>query len=413
MKTLVPRSFLPFVFLLTALPAATRAQHVMDSNGLSRQTLEYYLSRAVTMAEFLAADPFGNDGPYPYKADDVRLIQNIGAKFIGRAIYRWGNERVLNNPAFLEQARRLMQQVHARDPEVIFQAAVFEAVSEKVNEVPIPAWAFEALELPVERRNFRYADMLNLNGKFVDHWGRWGSVPDITRQEAQLWLMYLCGTYMNLGCEALHMGQIALMGMEDKGLRKWAEFMAHVRAYAKKHTRRHWVLLDAHTPAGGMVVDGKSLLDFNSFPLRIKPVTGKPMEGMLQVGHVDAIYGRSKACVTPSGWQCDALPYLVEFDNFGISKTPGVADTASHFIWGYDEITWLYLQPEAYRGKWLKYAYNWLAAHDASAFLQMPVSRIISRGRGFHGERFRGNINSAACPQGNNMELVIKEIWKE
>ncbi len=47
-----------------------------------------------------------------------------------------------------------------------------------------------------------------------------------------------------------------------------------------------------------------------------------------------------------SGWKCDALPYLVEFDNFGISRKPGVADTASHFIWGYDEITWFYLLPE-------------------------------------------------------------------
>lgn len=412
MKTIFPRSCILLMPMLVFC-LVTRAQHTIDSNGLSRKTLEYYLGRAVTMAEFLAVDPFGNDGPYPYKADDVRLIENIGAKFIGRAIYRWGHETVLNDPAFMEQARALIKQVHDRDPEVIFQAAVFEAVSEKVNAVPIPAWVFEAFAIPAEQRNFRYADMLNLKGKFVNHWGKWGSVPDITRQEAQLWLMYLCGTYMNLGCEALHMGQIALMGMEDKGLKKWAEFMGKVRAYARTHTRRHWVLLDAHTPSGGMVVDGKSLLDFNSFPLRIKPVPEKPMEGVLQVGHVDAFYGRSQGCTTPSGWQCEALPYLVEFDNFGVSRTPGVADTASHFIWGYDEITWLYLQPEGYRSQWLRYAYDWLAAHDRNGFLQMPVSRIISRGRGFHGERFRGNIRSAACPEGNNMELTIKEIWEK
>jgi hypothetical protein len=410
MKTFVPRTCF---FLLLFFAATAQAQHVIDSNGISRRALEYYLSRAVTMAEFLAADPFGNDGPYPYKADDVRLIGNIGARFIGRAIYRWGKEPALHNPAFLDQARALIQQVHQRDPEVIFQAAVFEAVSERVNEIPVPGWVFREFSLPVEARNFRYADMLNLQGKLVNHWGKGSSVPDITRQEARLWLMYLCGTYMNLGCEALHMGQIALIGMEDKGLEQWAAFMGKVRAYAKAHTRRQWVLLDAHTPSGGMVVNGKSLLDFNSFPLRIKEIPEKPMEGVLQTGYLDAFFGRSKACTTPSGWHADALPYLVEFDNFGVSRNPGVADTSSHFIWGYDEITWLYLQPEAYRGQWLRYAYNWLAEHDSNGFLQMPVSRIISRGRGFRGERFRGNIRSAACPEGNNMELVIRDIWRK
>lgn len=384
-----------------------------DENGITRQALEYYLSRSVTMAEFLAVDPYGNDGPYPYKDDDVRLIENIGAKFIGRAIYRWGHETTLSNPAFWAGARKLIDRVHARDPEVIFQAAVFEAVGWKADSVAIPAWTFEALGLPVEKRNFRYDSMLNLKGKFVDHWGKGRSVPDITRTETQLWLMFLAGSYMNLGCEALHMGQIALIGMEDKGLRHWAQFLAKVRAYAKDHTRRHWVLLDAHTPSGGMVVDGKSLLDFNSFPLRIKEVVNKPQEGILQVGYLDAFFGRSQGCITPSGWQCASLPYLVELDNFGVSRNPGVADTSSHFIWGYDEITWFYLQPETYRNQWLHYAHDWLARTDRNGFLQMPVSRIVSLGRGKPMARNRGNTRSAACPVGINVEETIKAIWND
>lgn len=417
MKTILPRCgrlLKPVLFfsLIFSAAAASAQKATFDSNGISRQALEYYLSRSVTMAEFLAVDPHGNDGPYPYKADDVRLIGNIGAKFIGRAIYRWGHETTLTKPDFWQQAGDLIKQVHDKDPEVIFQAAVFEAVTEQVNAVPVPAWVFQVFQLPVETRNFRYEDMLNLQGKLVNHWGRGRSVPDITRQEAQLWLMYLCGAYMNLGCEALHMGQIALMGMEDKGLRKWAEFMARVRTYASTHTRRNWVLLDAHTPSGGMVVDGKSLLDFNSFPLRIKEIPEKPMEGILQVGYLDAFFGRSEGCITPSGWKCDALPYLVEFDNFGVSKNPGVADTASHFIWGYDEITWFFLQSETYRNKWLKYAYSWLAGHDKNGFLQMPISRIISRGRGFPMVRNRGNTRSENCPEGINVEETVKEIWE-
>lgn len=407
---MLKRTVISLVCLLLVRPAV--AQGVMDSTGISRQALEYYLSRAVTMAEFLSVDPYGNDGPYPYKADDIRLIRNTGAKFIGRAIYRWGGETDLTKPDFLAQAKSLMDRVHAFDREVIFQAAVFEAVSWKADSIPVPGWAFTALGLPVENRNFRYGEMLNPQGIFVNHWGKGNSVPDITRTESQLWLMFLCGTYIRLGCEALHMGQVNLMGMADHDWETWDAFLQKVRAFAKKESRRGWVLLDAHTPHGGLVAKGKSLLDFNSFPLRIKPVPNKPQQGVLQVGYLDALYGRSKACVTPSGWACASLPYLVEFDNFGISRTPGVADTASHFIWGYDEISWLYLQPEAYRNQWLRYAYDWLKAHDANGFLQMPISRIVTLGRGRPRARFRGNTNSPACPEGLNIEETVCRIWQ-
>ncbi len=187
--------------------------------------------------------------------------------------------------------------------------------------------ACRATELPV------WGDAES-KGIFVDHWGKGNSVPDITRTESQLWLMFLCGTYIRLGCEALHMGQVNLMGMADHDWETWDAFLQKVRAFARKESRRGWVLLDAHTPHGGLVARGKSLLDFNSFPLRIKEIPEKPQQGILQVGYLDALFGRSKGCMTPSGWQCESLPYLVEFDNFGISRSPGVADTASHFIWG-------------------------------------------------------------------------------
>jgi thiol-disulfide isomerase/thioredoxin len=398
------------VIVLLFCSAAAQGQE-FDSTGISRARLDYYLKRAVTMAEFLAVDPYANDGPYPYKKDDVRLIHNIGAKFIGRAIYRWGNEATLANPDFLKAAMALIKEVHSKDPEVIFQAAVFEAVTGQVNRLPIPDWAFIALGRKVEVRNFRYDDMLDTKGKFINHWGKGSSVPDITRPEAQLWLMYLCGVYMNLGCEALHLGQVALMGMNDPGLRVWNGFVRKVRNYARTHTAHHWVLLDAHTPQGGMVIDGKSMLDFNSFPLRIKEIPEKPMEGVLQVGYLDAIFQRSMGCITPSGWKCEALPYLVEFDNFGISRNPGVADTASHFIWGYDEITWFYLLPEEKRNAWLRYAHHWVAANDPTGWLQMPISRIVSLGRGNSPAHHRGNIRSKDCPIGVNVEQVVKEIW--
>lgn len=397
-----------FLFGPFASPVdAKNGPYDFDEKGISREVLENYLRRSVTLTDCLAVDPFGADGPYPGKEDDLRLIENIGVKFIGRAIYRWGRESVLNNPEFTAKAKEMAEKIHAIDPDIILQACLFEVVTTEVEQIKIPAYAFEALGMEPEERNFSYEKMLNPGGKFVNHWGR-SSVPDIGQTETQLWFLYLTGAYTEIGCEAFHLGQTALIGM-GPDLKVWNEFIPKLRALAVKKARRGWILLDAHVPYHGMVYQGKSLLDFNSFPLRIKDVPEKPMQAILEKGYLDSLYGRSLGCLTPSGWKCDSLPYLVEFDNFGRSRDAGKATVNTHFIWGYDEITWLSLQDEEYRKMWLKYAYHWLKENDPNGFLQMPVSRVTTgpSGRG----KFRANTKSEAMPQGLNLEETIKEIF--
>ncbi len=407
-----------FAFLAFAFDrcAGQSPDYQFDANGIARPVLENYLKHSITLTGLLEENSLVADGGFPDREDDYRFIKNIGAKFIGRSIYRWGRENVLNNPLFLEEAKRVVALLHKDDPDMVFQACLFEIVTTGVNEIDVPAWAFETLGLPVEERKFRYDDMLAENGKFVNHWGRRGgggsSVPDISRTESQLWFLFLAGFYMDAGCEAFHLGQVNLIGMNDPGWKNWEKVIGHIRTLAKSKTRRGWIILDAHTPSGGMVVDGKSLLDFNSFPLRIKEVPDKPMEAVLEVGYLDGLYKRSEGCVTPSGWECESLPFLVEFDNFGVSRTPGRSTLESHFIWGYDEITWFSLQTEEYRNTWLKYAYNWLRENDPNGFLQMPAGRVITPGQGEPRGRYRGNNASETIPNGKNIEATIKELWK-
>ncbi len=388
----------------------------MDQNGISRAALEQYLKHSITMTALLEENSLAADGGFPDREDDYRFIKNIGAKFIGRSIYRWGNEATLNNPLFLEEAKRVVALLHEQDPDIIFQACLFEIVTTNVNEIDVPDWAFETLGLPVETRKFRYDDMLALDGKFVGHWGnrRGGgsSVPDISRTESQLWFIFLAGFYMEVGCEAFHLGQVNLIGVNDPDWKNWSSVIEKIRALAKTKTRRGWVLLDAHVPSGGMVVDGKSLLDFNSFPLRIKEIPDKPMEAVLEVGYLDSLYKRSQGCTTPSGWECESLPFLVEFDNFGATRTPGQSTVETHFIWGYDEITWFYLQPENYRNQWLKYAYNWLRDNDPNGFLEMPAGRVVTVPNVRPRPRYRGNRPSETIPDGKNVEATIKELWQ-
>jgi hypothetical protein len=45
------------------------------------------------MAFFLVPQRPEGRRTYLYHEDDIRLIKNIGAKFIGRAIYRWGGRK--------------------------------------------------------------------------------------------------------------------------------------------------------------------------------------------------------------------------------------------------------------------------------------------------------------------------------
>ena len=388
------------------------ADYQFDKNGISRRVLENYLERSITSVYFLTPDTPEGRRVYPYPEDDVRMVKNLGVKFVGRAIYRWGGESRLNDPAFLSTAAAKIKMMHAHDPDIVFQACIFEIVTTDVEKVPIPDWVFRDFNLPVETRTFSYKDMLADNGLFVNHWRENCSVPDISKRETQLWFHFLAGTYINIGCEAFHIGQVELIGMNDHPRTHWAASIAKMREYASKHARRNWVIIDAHVPHGGMLKDGVSLLDFNSFPLRIKEVVEEPYRGILEVGYLDGIYQKSKGCKTPSGWDCESLPYLVEFDNFGRSKEGGnVATLDSHFIWGWDEISWLSLQSEDDRNAFIRYAYHWLKKTDPNGHLQMPGCRMITCPNETGGS-YRANTRSDACPIGYSQEETIKALWQ-
>lgn len=366
---------------------------------ISRQVLDNYLSRAVTFTDLLHGK--GD------VADNLRFLTNIGAKFVGRAIYRWGGEAGL--PALLERARSIAAQAHKADPDLILQAACFEIVTPEVERLPVPDWVFREFGLPVEQRHFRYQAMLYPDGHRKDQWSRGGSVPDMSQLETRLWFFYLAASYIDVGVEAIHFGQVEIMDDRDKDHVHWRELLRRVRAYAAQQARRRLVLCDAHVPSGGLVHDGQLLFDFHSFPLRIKEVPDQPQEGLLEVGYMDSIYRRSKGGRSPSGWSCEALPYLVELDNYGVSKRPGQPGT-KWFVWGYDEMSWFAHQPEAYRNRWLRYGWQWLRENDPVGWLQMPGSRVLHapvNGQWW----YWAHTPSPATPHGFNQEQTIKAIW--
>lgn len=399
-----------------------------DFDGsMPRPVLESYLAHAQTMARLLQGDP--------YFEDHLRMLANTGARFAGRALMHWGSENQLH--ASLAQGKVYARRIHQHIPQMILQAGIFEIVTRQVENIEIPEWVFTAFDLPVESRPFHYDEMIFADGTYVDHWSPGASVPDITRLEAQMWFFFVAAVYINIGIESIHFGQIMLIGRHDSDLSCWWNLLSKVRYYAHQHARRHFVLCDAHVSSGvgcyglpddaslapgGFKVGENLLLDFHALPLRIKERVGKPYQAELAVGHLDALYTRSLGGIAPSGWSCDHLPYLVEFDNWGSSGHGGesvagwlgplVGISDRYWIWGWDEICWFAHQSEAERNSWLGYALQWVRQADPNAFLEMPGMRGLADPVGSL-LTYYANTRSEACPEGFSQELTIKVLWQQ
>ena len=365
---------------------------------ISRQVLENYLSRSICIEGML-----NGRGPL---SDDIRMLTNCGAKYVARALCLWGAEN--DFLANLKRAKNETAQVVAADPEIVLEGCVFETVGPKVSQIAIPDWVLKGLGQPVEQRNFRYEDIIYPMGQRRAMGN--AQVPDESRMETQLWFYYQAASYIDVGCEGLHFGQVEIMNRNDHGNTNWVHLISLVRQYAARHARRHMVLCNGHVPTGGLMHEGSPILDFNAFPLRIKETPEKPQEASLQVGFSDGIYGRSKGGQTFSGWNCEHLPYIVEFDNYGRSRHPGQANVKGEFlwIWGYDEITWFGLQSREYRAWWLQYAWDWVRNTDANGYLEMPGGRTTTAAEL---RWYYANNPSDAVPTGRGDEGAIRTVW--
>jgi hypothetical protein len=364
---------------------------------ISRPVLENFLSRSITVEAMFN----GKGDP----DDTIRMLKNIGAKYAGRSLCLWGAEN--DFLANLDRARKQAPKALASDPDMILEACVFETVSPRINTIAIPSRVFEAFGLPVEKRNFIYTNIIYPEGHRIPMGP--AQVPDVSRQETQLWFYYQAISYIDCGFEGIHFGQVELMSRSDPENTAWDRLLTLVRAYATTHARRHMILCNGHTPSGGLARGQRLLLDFHAFPLRIKETPEHPQEAILEAGYLDSIYNKSKGGVTPSGWKCDHLPYLVEIDNWGASQTPGKANTGPYWVWGYDEISWFANQSPQYRSQWLHYAWTWVRKTDPCAYLEMPGSRTVCS-PDIHW--YFANMPGKTVPNGFNDEPVIAAIWK-
>src|SRR6187402_2328646 len=116
-----------FCAIITVIAPSAMALDRFDGK-ISREQLEHFLSRAVTMEGI-----FHEHGDLD---DIIRFLRETDARFAGRTLYFWGNEKNLN--ASLEAAQVRERKVHAALPDLMLQAAIFEIVSDDVSGYPLP-----------------------------------------------------------------------------------------------------------------------------------------------------------------------------------------------------------------------------------------------------------------------------------
>ena len=160
--------------------------------------------------------------------------------------------------------KSISREVLEADSDVILQACIFEIAAAQIEQIPVPNWVLTALNQPVEQRCFRCAEMLCPNGRLKDFWRPGHSVPDVSRTETKLWFYFLGASFIDVGCEAIHLGQTEFMNGNDHNLAHYAQVPALIQSYAAQHARRRLVLLDSPLPSGGLVRHGQLLMDFHS-----------------------------------------------------------------------------------------------------------------------------------------------------
>ena len=387
-----------------------------DGN-LSREVLESYLSRCVTTSGLIDSDTL---------EDDLRVIQRLGVKMIGRASGIW--YMIDDDEEHFRKSKALAERVHQQDPEIILQSCVFEWVVKRMEEVPIPEYVFTAFGLPVEKRCFRFEDCLFPEKPHGEPEyapdrpaGKIGAVPDLNRLETQLWFYYRATRYIDCGYEALHMGQVHLYAANDRGMKKTYRLFGMIRDYAKQHARRHKVLLDAHTH--GVSVNGTLLFDYHAMPYTRAALPDVEGQKLVLVRE-----GFTEGGENPNGWSGEAMPFLMEYDNWGgkVVNDPSKfthRELAAKDWWGYDQIGWFANQPDEERNRFLEYTYRWTQVNNVNAYFEMPLRRMLSDAavemvRADNGQLDRNafyqiNNRSAACPMGFNQEDRMKACWDD
>jgi len=445
------------LLLLVAQPVW--AQVFGQAADMTLPVLHRYLARAITMQGLMdlqkAADSSAaNRTRYEQQ---LAMLANLNARYIGRVSGMWAGETAFE--ANMSATRQTVADIRAAyqakgiTEMPIVQGAIFEIITGEIDQVTVPGKVV-ALFYPGQTKSRKFnhrvtsydslwirinrprSDSVGANPACpTDYpyncpdrysWGgaTWAVVPDMSKPETQMWFYYVATRLLDAGCEAIHFGQVELMDRRDPTHACWWKVLSMIRQYAATRNRG-LVLCDAHTsgvyydpvPPDSLPAGQRQLLfDLHAAPLRPQEDARQPWSPGGGGAYLDArgggcgtpIYGHSKGGRPYLGWgSVSALPYLVEFDNFGILSHPGQL-SGYCAPWQWDEISWFGAQPTSYRNQWLKYAYYKVQCLDGQAHLEMPGLR----GMVWQASKPTYRARNGPVSEGNfNQETMIRDLW--
>ncbi|MBC7555145.1 MAG: hypothetical protein H7257_14345 [Taibaiella sp.] len=406
---------------------------------ISLPVLQNYLDRALLMSKMSNWRVAYGSTYTSYHAEDIAMVKDIKPKFIADIASLWGFWWGWR--ALLDELKKDIEYIHNEiDDEIICQASMFEEVDDGIDQIEIPSWVFDAFGLSGKIRNFRYKDMLYTDVAALKKLnpGQQNSVPDITKLEAQLWFYFLAVNYIDAGCEALHCGDVFLMDLRDRhnGHAEYWKLLQKIRHYASLHARRGLVLLDAHiyAPEEGNAYYydpnpshpapdwcRQLLFDFHgtASPFWQNASARNPCSDtarnypQILINNRGAFAGGDGG-LNPQGWYCVHNPMLLDWDNRGIDSNYGCAHTANeeNGNYGFDNITWLAIQPRAVRDQILKYIYYQVRCFGSHIHMRMPGRKNLSFPEGYEPHNdgwYRAETGSG--PDYFNQQVTIKNIW--
>ncbi len=389
-------SGLEFTVLNLAKNTSVNAGMDFAFNGkISEAVLNNYLARSIT---YTITDDNRNDA--------ARAILNTGTKLVCRTVTDWFPSVTHENK--IHEFTEIMDQIHTYDPDVVFEACIFETCGPEMNSIKIPEHVFKAFGKKVEDRCFDYKKMLYVDGYANAQWNETHGAPDISLIETQMFFYYRACFYIDNGFESLHLGQTGLMGKNDPQRKAWTKVVNLIRDYAKKNARRKYVFINCHYPGQNFVgTDGVMLADYNVWPLRPKPVRkagepASPQKCELNFD-TDTPYKTTISGKSPSGWSTSKYPYLLEFDNY--QPEP---DTI-YSIWGYDEISWIASQPDSYRRSYFTEVRKMVSDLKQNGHVALPGSRTTASAKN---TKWYNMNNKAYCKDGFSDEDAIIAAFK-
>ncbi len=173
--------------------------------------------------------------------EELQYLKEIGVKFI-RTYGDWGGAE----HGYFGEEKLFAQLVHCEvDPEIIIEAGIQEVVCSGLNSpgggdpIQIPDYVKQAFGYTGPAKVFNYLQM-GYDGVPPDAGGC--LTPDISKEITKMWYYYVGTQFILHGYESIHMGNWADIIRNDPTHSHIWDVMCKMRAFAKLHARRKFVL---------------------------------------------------------------------------------------------------------------------------------------------------------------------------